>query len=54
MEQCEVENVLTGLLKDIYLLAKASQRGKTREIIELIGQIIKVIDRLKTKGNVRT
>ena len=31
------------------LKAKASQGGKTREIKGLIGRIIKVINRLKTK-----
>ena len=50
VEQSEVENVLTGPLKDIYLMkAKVSQGGKTRDMIGLFGQIImKVINRLKT------
>ena len=49
VEQCQVKNVLTRLLKDIYLIkAKSAQKGKSREIKSLIGPIIKVINRLKT------
>ena len=48
VEQYEIKNVLTRLLKDVYLLkAKAAQGRKTREIKGLIAPIIKVINRLK-------